>query len=64
MTLVIMAEVFKPMYVRPIPEGAQAFVKNGRKFVRFKDARGKLQTAQLTKDETRVLRRQQKWNGY
>jgi integrase len=50
--------VFKKQVTRPLPPGANIFVRKGERFAKWKDRRGKIQTAPLTtgKDGTeRIL---------
>jgi len=41
--------VFKPTVTKPKPSGAETFVRKGERYARWKDRKGKTQTAPLTK---------------
>jgi integrase len=43
-----MGTVFKKTVTKPLPVGAETFTRNGRRFVRWKDRKGKTRTAPLT----------------
>jgi integrase len=43
-----MGTVFKKTFTKPLPAGAETFVRKGERFVRWKDRRGKTRTAPLT----------------
>jgi hypothetical protein len=43
-----MGSVFKKIVTKPLPPGAETFVRKGERFARWKDARGKTRTAPLT----------------
>jgi integrase len=40
--------VFKKTFTKPLPAGAESFMRKGERFVRWKDRKGKSQTAALT----------------
>ena len=46
-----MGTVFKKMFTKPLPAGAEIFVRKGERFARWKDRRGKSRTAPLTVGE-------------
>src|SRR5262245_14534154 len=56
-----MASIFKPTYTKPIPEGAQIITKDGKRFAKFKDRRGRQVQAPLTEDGTKILLESKKW---
>src|SRR5947207_13876290 len=43
-----MGTVYKPTATKPLPLGAEAFVRKGQRFARWKDRKGKARTAPLT----------------
>ncbi len=43
-----MGSVFKKTYTKPLPPGAEVFTRKGRRFAKWKPAKGKAQTAPLT----------------
>ena len=43
-----MGSVFKKQVTRPLPPGAETFVRKGERFARWKDRKGKTRTAPLT----------------
>jgi integrase len=43
-----MASVYKKTVTKPLPEGAETFTRKGERFARWKDGKGKLQTAKVT----------------
>ena len=51
-----MGNVFKQRYTKPIPEGAELFIRKGQGYARWTDARGKRQTAKLTEKGDRIQR--------
>jgi len=42
------ATVFKKTFTKPLPSGAETFIRKGEKFARWKDAKGKTRTANVT----------------
>src|SRR5262245_16480323 len=44
-----MGTVFKKTFTKPIPAGAEPFVRNGERMARWKKRNGKTQTAPLTR---------------
>ncbi len=50
-----MASIFKATYKRPIPEGAEFFTRKGVRKARWKNAKGKTQTAPLSDDQTEIV---------
>jgi integrase len=51
-----MASIYRPTYTRPIPAGAEIITRKGQCLARWKDERGRTQTAPLTEDGTKVRR--------
>ena len=43
-----MGTVFKKTFTKPLPTGAETFVRKGQRFARWKDSKGKTRTAPLT----------------
>lgn len=43
-----MGTVFKKTFTKPLPAGAETFVRKGDRLARWKDRRGKTRTAPLT----------------
>jgi integrase len=43
--------VFKKTYTKPLPLGAETFIRKGERFARWRDRRGKTRTAPLTNGE-------------
>jgi integrase len=43
--------VFKKTFTKPLPAGAETFVRKGERFARWKDRKGKIRTAALTTGE-------------
>ena len=43
-----MAAVYKPKYTKPLPENAELFTRNGERWARWTDRRGRKQTAKVT----------------
>src|SRR6516162_8531676 len=43
-----MGTVFKKTFTKPLPQGAETFIRKGERFARWKDRRGKTRTAPLT----------------
>ena len=43
-----MGSVFKKPYTKPLPFGAETFIRKGQRFARWKDRKGKTRTALLT----------------
>src|SRR5262249_10592356 len=50
-------------YTKPLPAGAQLFTRKGERFARFKDRRGKTIEAPLTEDGQRIRLMSKKWYG-
>ncbi len=52
-----MGAVYRKTYTKPLPEGAEIFTRNGQRFARWKDRKGKSRKAPLTtgKDGTERL---------
>ena len=42
-----MGTVFRKQVTRPLPPGAETFVRKGQRFARWKDKRGRTRTAPL-----------------
>jgi hypothetical protein len=53
--------LFKPTYTKPIPEAAEIVTKEGKRFARFSDPRGRKVLAPLTEDGTKILLESRKW---
>jgi len=43
-----MATVFKKTYTKPLPDGVETVTRKGARFARWKDRKGKRQTAKVT----------------
>jgi integrase len=43
-----MASVYRKTVTRPLPDGAEIYVRKGQRFARWKDGKGKSQTAKVT----------------
>jgi hypothetical protein len=43
-----MGSVFKKAYTKPLPAGAAVITRQGKRFARWRDARGRVRTALLT----------------
>ncbi|MGD9647468.1 MAG: tyrosine-type recombinase/integrase [Pirellulales bacterium] len=43
-----MGSVYKKSYTKPLPEGAEFFTRRGERFARWRDAKGRTQTAPVT----------------
>ena len=43
-----MGAVYKPTYTKPLPDGAELFTRNGERFARWTDGRGRKRTAKVT----------------
>ena len=56
-----MARVFKQTYTKPLPAGAETITRKGQRLARFKDGRGRTQTAPITQDSQRILLQTAKW---
>jgi integrase len=50
-----MASVFRQTYKRPIPPGAERVTRRGQRVARWKDKRGRTQTAPLSEDGTQIV---------
>jgi integrase len=50
-----MARVFRQTYTKPLPAGAVVITRKGQKLARYKDGRGKVQTAPLSQDGTKII---------
>ena len=55
-------KVFKPTYSKPLPEGAKILVRNGKQFARFKDTKGQIDQARLTKKGDGILVETAHWH--
>jgi hypothetical protein len=42
------ATVYRKTFTKPLPSGAETFTRKGEKFARWKDAKGKTRTANVT----------------
>jgi integrase len=56
-----MASVFKQTYKRPIPPGAEIITRKGAKLARWKDKRGRAQTAPLSEEGDRIVLEYKCW---
>src|SRR5215471_6864217 len=59
-----MGSVLKKTYTKPLPSGAETFVRKGQRFARWKDRKGKTRTAPLTVGEDggeRIAIESSKW---
>src|SRR5215471_10524136 len=59
-----MGSVLKKTYTKPLPSGAETFVRKGQRFARWKDRSGKARTATLTVGEDgaeRIAIESSKW---
>ena len=56
-----MARIFRQTYTKPIPPGAEIRTRKGRRFARFKDGSGRVRTAPVSEDGTRVILDTAKW---
>ena len=43
-----MGTVFRKTFTKPVPAGAEFFTRDGRRWARWKDAKGKTRTAAVT----------------
>jgi hypothetical protein len=50
-----MASIYRPTYKRPIPTGAEVVTRKGKRFAKWKDKRGRTQTAPLSKDGRQIV---------
>jgi len=55
-------KVFKSTYSKPLPEGAKILVRNGKQFARFKDTKGRIDQARLTKKGDGILVETAHWH--
>ncbi|HUU19734.1 MAG TPA: tyrosine-type recombinase/integrase [Sedimentisphaerales bacterium] len=53
--------LYKPTYSKPLPDGMKIFTRKGIKYARFKDNKGTLQEARLTKSGDGILCESKKW---
>ena len=56
-----MARIFRHTYTKSLPEGAEVFTRKGHKYARFKDAKGKMITAPISKDGQKIILETSKW---
>ncbi len=56
-----MARVFRQTYSKPLPVDAEVFTRKGKRYARFKDSKGKVTTAPLSQDGTKIVREASKW---
>ncbi|MFC1636601.1 tyrosine-type recombinase/integrase [Planctomycetota bacterium] len=56
-----MARIFRQTYTKPLPEGSEVFTRKGKRYARFKDAKGKTVTAPLSHDGSKIIREAKKW---
>ena len=50
-----MGNVYREAFTKPLPPGAEMFVRKQTKFARWKDAKGKSRTAALTEAGNRII---------
>ncbi|HEY3964922.1 MAG TPA: hypothetical protein VGM05_10265, partial [Planctomycetaceae bacterium] len=43
-----MGSIYRKTFTKPLPAGAEVFARNGERFARWKNAKGKTRTAKLT----------------
>ena len=58
-----MARVFKPTYTKPLPQGAEIFTREGKRFARFEDEHGRITSRPVTSEGRGILCQQSKWYG-
>ncbi|MFC1635847.1 tyrosine-type recombinase/integrase [Planctomycetota bacterium] len=56
-----MARIFRHTYTKLLPKGAEVFTRKGKRYARFKDAKGKTTTAPLSQDGMKIIRETTKW---
>ena len=56
-----MARIFRQTYTKPLPKEAEVITRKGKRYARFKDAKGKAITTPLSQDGTKILRETSKW---
>jgi hypothetical protein len=56
-----MASVFRQTYKRPVPPGADIITRKGERLARWKDRRGRTQTAPLSEDGRQVVLEYRCW---
>ncbi len=56
-----MARIFRQTYTKLLPADAQVFTRKGRRCARFKDRRGRTQTAPLSADGAKIIVEAAKW---
>jgi len=54
--------VYKPTYSKPLPEKAKIFSRKGKRFAKFKDAKGHTAEARLTKAGDKILCETEHWH--
>jgi len=54
--------VYKPSYTKPLPEKAKIFTRKGKRFAKFKDAKGHTAEARLTKKSDKILVETAHWH--
>ena len=56
-----MARIFRHTYTKPLPDWVEIFTRNGKKYARFKDSKGKTVTSALSQDGRKIIRETSKW---
>src|SRR5258708_695561 len=59
-----MGSVFKKAVTRPLPTGAEFIVRNGERFARWRDGKGKLRTAPVTTSQSGADRTREQSRTY
>ncbi len=54
--------IYKPSYTKPLPEKAKIFSRKGKRFAKFKDAKGHTAEARLTKRGDKILCETEHWH--
>ena len=54
--------LFKPTYSKPLPEGAKILRRKDGKYAKYRDKRGRLQEARLTKTGDKILVETKEWH--
>ncbi len=54
--------IYKPTYSKPLPEDAKIFSRKHKKYARFKDSKGHIQEARLTKSGEKILCETSHWH--
>ena len=54
--------IYKPTYSKPLPEGAKILCRKDGKYAKYRDKRGRLQEARLTKSGDKILCETSHWH--